>query len=180
MREDYITYDYISINVKSNLEHMYIDCLKNFGWMYINSGKKDYYINSNPYQDMVNIKFKRSRNIKRKDELKKLQEKCEKSILKIDRLEQIPHSFASMYSLIIAFVGIIFITIAALAIIGEKIIWLLAIFSGVIGIIAWILPYFVYKNVKSKKEEECKIKIEVEQDNIYDTCKRAVELLLEQ
>lgn len=53
---------------------------KNINGMQINNnGKRDYYINANPNQNIVNIKFKRNRKIRNKEELQKLQEKCEKA-----------------------------------------------------------------------------------------------------
>ena len=181
MREDYIAYEYISINVKSDLEPMYIDCYQNFGWIPINnSGKRDYYINANPKLDVVNIKFKRNRNIKNKEELRKLQEKCENSFLTVNKLEKKPQSIATMYSLIIALVATVFMAISVFAVTGEKVIWFPAIVCGTIGIVGWILPYFVYKNVKDKKEIENKANIEEQKNIIYGTCEQARKILFEQ
>ena len=105
MKDENIVYEYISINVKSELEPMYIDCYEHFGWIHIkNEEKKDYYINNNVNQDIVNIKFKRDRMISNKEELNELQKKCEKSFLKINRLEKEPVSFAISYALIIGMI----------------------------------------------------------------------------
>lgn len=180
MKEDYVIYEYTSINVKSELEPMYIDCYENFGWIPINNnGKRDYYINVNPNLDIVNIKFKRNRKIKSKEELKKLQEECEKAFLNINKLEKQPQSIATMYALIIAFIATIFMAISVFAITGEKIVWIPAILGGIIGVIGWIIPYFVYRNVREQKLIENKIKIEEQQEIIYNTCERARKILVE-
>ena len=180
MKQDYIAYEYISINVKSDLEPMYIDCYENFGWIHINNTrKKDYYINSNINPDIINIKFKRDREIKDREKLQALQEKCEKAFLEVHRLEKNSQSIATMYSLTIAFIATIFMAISVFAVTGEKVIWFPAIVGGAIGIIGWILPYFVYNNIKNKKEIENKTKIEKQQNIIHDTCKQARKILLE-
>lgn len=180
MKEDYIAYEYKSINVKSELEPMYIDCYENFGWVLINNtGKRDYYINSNPNLDIVNIKFKRNRKIKNKEKLQELQEECEKAFLTVDKLEKRPHSLATTYSLIVSFIATVFITISVFAITGEKVIWFPAIFCGAIGIAGWIAPYFVYKKIKNKTKAENKAKIEEQENIIYDTCEQARKILSE-
>lgn len=180
MKDDYIAYEYISINVKSDLEPMYIDCYENFGWIPVkNNGKRDYYINSYTNQNIVNIKFKRDRKIQHKEELQKLQKKCEEAFVEVDRLEKRPQSVATIYSLIVAFIGIVFMAISVFSITGEKVVWVPAILGGILGIIGWTLPYFVYKNVKNKAETENKAKIEEQQNIIYETCEQARYILLE-
>lgn len=180
MKEDYIAYEYLSINVNNDLEPMYIDCYENFGWIPINkTGKRDYYINSNPKQNLVNIKFKRNRKIKEKEKLNVLQKKCEENFKIIDKLEKTPDSKGTMYSLIEAFIATVFIAISVFAITGEKVVWFPAIFCGTIGIIGWITPYFIYKKIKEKWELKNKAKIEEQYDIIYSTCEQARNILIE-
>lgn len=35
--KDFIAYEYLSINVRSDKEPLYIDCYENIGWMIINN-----------------------------------------------------------------------------------------------------------------------------------------------
>lgn len=177
---NYIPYEYLSINVNSDLEPLYIDSYENFGWIPINkNGKKDYYINSNPRQNLVNIKFKRDKNIKNKGKLDDYQKKCEQAFELIKKLEKEPHLKGTLYSLIVAFIATGFIALSVFAITGEKVIWFPAIFCGIIGIIGWIIPVFVYKNVKERKMLQNKPKIEEQYNLIYDTCKQARNILIE-
>lgn len=177
MKESYVAYEYKSINVKSDLEPMYIDYYENFGWNVINNEKKDYYINSNPNPNVVNIKFKRNRKIKNREKLNELQNKCEKAFLMVDKLEKQPSSQGTINSLTVAFIGTIFMAISVFAISGEKLYIVPFLIGGALGIIGWILPYFVYKNTKNKLIEENKTKIEEQENIIYDTCEQARKIL---
>ena len=173
-----IVYEYISINVKSELESMYIDCYEHFGWIHIkNEEKKDYYINNNVNQDIVNIKFKRNRAITGKEELNELQRKCEKSFLKINRLEKEPMSLAISYALIIGMIGILFSIVSVFSLLASN--WFIGIVSVVIAIIGFILPYLVYRRVKGNKIFENKPKIILEQDLILAIFEQAKNILFE-
>lgn len=178
MKDENIVYEYISINVKSELEPMYIDCYEHFGWIHIkNEEKKDYYINNNVNQDIVNIKFKRDRMISNKEELNELQKKCEKAFLKINRLEKEPVFFAISYALIIGMIGILFAIVSIFSLLASN--WFIGIISAIIAIIGFILPYLVYKRVKGNKTVENKSKINSEQDLILAIFKQAKEILFE-
>lgn len=178
MREDYVAYEYLSVNVKSDLEPMYIDCFEHFGWIPVNnSGKRDYYINSNPYQYIVNIKFKRNKKVKSKEELRILQDKCEKVFFTIDKLENLPHSIATMYSLVVGIISLFILLISVFYLINLNTICFFAILGCIIGIIGIILPYFIYEKTKYKKEIEIKVKIEECQQIIDDTCLKARSIL---
>lgn len=177
MREDCIAYEYKSININKDLEPMYTDCYKNFGWIICNNEKRDYYINNNYDSNIVELKFKRNRNISNRTELNKLQRICEDAFITIDKLEKMPNQFATMYSLIVGFIALIFIAISVLTII--KNIWFLAILCGLIGFVICAFPYSIYKNTLESKEKENKIKIDEQQDIIYNAYEEAKKIVLE-
>ena len=181
MREDYNIYEYLSKDVKIDLEENYINCYSNFGWIPINNnGKRDYYLNSNPNPYFVNITFKRSRRISQKDELQKLQKECENAIKEIDKLEKMPNSIGMVYSLTVGVLASICIAICIYSLFFcESIIWPLVIIFGMIGIIGIVLPYFIYKKIKEDKEIENKSKIKKAEEIIFDTCDKARKILSE-
>lgn len=179
MNEEYITYEYKSINVKTDLEQMYIDCYKNFGWIPVNNIREDYYINDNPNPNLINIKFKRNRKIQHRETLNKLQEKYEQALLKVNKLENEPNLKGLIYSMSLGIVASIFLTISIFSATGEKTAWFLAIFCGIIGIIGCIMPYFIYKNTKTKSENENKTKIEEQYNIMYDICEQVKKILIE-
>lgn len=176
MKDENIVYEYKSINVKTELEPIYTDCYEHFGWIRIKENeRKDYYINNNVYQDVVNIRFKRNSQIENKAELKIYQDECEKSFLKINRLEKEPSSLAIIYALIIGLIGILFLVVAIFAILGNK--WFIGAISIIMGCIGFILPYFVYRRTKGSKEKENKTKIEEEQEKILKMFKQSKKIL---
>lgn len=177
MKDESVVYEYISINVKKDLEPVYIDSYKNFGWLHINNEKRDYYINSNPTPDIVEIKFKRNAKINNKEELQKLQKRCEKAFLTVSKLEKIPQALAMSYSLSIGIIAAIFIAISVWSVIGKM--WFPAILCGIIGVIGCAFPYSIYKNVKNKKETENRPKIDEQQNIIYETYEQARKILSE-
>lgn len=178
MKEDYIVYEYVSINVRKNMVHKYIDFYRNFGWIYINDiEKRDYYINDIPDLNTEKMNFKRNRNINKKDELNKLQEKCEKAILRIDNLEKMPQILAQVYSLNMGFIATAFIVMSIFMAI--KNIWWAMILSGIIGLISCVFPYPIYKKVLEQNAKENKNKIEEQYEIIGDIYEQAKEILLE-
>lgn len=185
--ENFVAYEYLSINVKSDMEPMYMDCYENFGWIPANVGtsssnKRDYYINSNAnihVEDLINLKFKRDRKIKNKSKLQPLQRKCEQAFQSINKLEKEPASLAISYALAVALIGCVFLAISVFCITGKSVIWIPAILCGAVGIIGWIIPYFLYKNTKNKKTTENSSLIEEQYDIIYNCCEEAKKLLNE-
>lgn len=80
-KNDYILNEYFLLRVRQDLESLYCDFYKNFGWI-IESITPDTFDNR-----YVTIKFKRDRKIKNKVELNELQRKGENALKAIERLE---------------------------------------------------------------------------------------------
>lgn len=181
--KDFVAYEYLSINVKSDKEPLYIDCYENFGWSLINNtalvDKEDYYINNANLNNnkLVNIKFKRDRKIKNKIELQTLQRKMEKALNEIEKLEAEPNISATTKAMILGVVGTIFLAISVFAITAEEPSYLVMVISGTIGLIGWILPYFVYKREKESKSQDNLSLIEEQFNTLYDNCEQAKKLL---
>lgn len=177
--KDFIAYEYLSLNVKSDKEPLYIDCYENFGWILINNtalvDNEDYYINNVNINGnkLVNIKFKRDRKIKNKVKLISLQRKIEISLKEIDKLEKQPYTKGMCYAMSIGVIGTIFLAISVFSITAINPIYILAIPTGIIGLIGWILPFFIYKKVSSTKEKENTTLIDEQYNIIYDTCEQA-------
>lgn len=181
--KDFVAYEYLSMNVKSDQEPLYIDCYENFGWTVVNHtalvDKDDYYLNHSYINGnrLVNIKFKRDRRIKKKAELLSLQRKLEGSLKEIERLENEPNATSIAWAMGFGLVGTIFLAISVFSITAENPIYFLGILTGVIGIVGWILPYFVYKKIKMDVEKENITLIDEEYNTIYDVCEQAKKLI---
>ena len=181
--KDFVAYEYLSLNVKLEQEPMYIDCYENFGWMLVNNtalvDKEDYYLNSVIISNTrkVNIKLKRDRKIKNKSQLMTLQRKMEQALREIDSLEKQPDSLGIIWALIIGMLGTIFLAISVFSITATNPLYVLSIMTGAIGIIGWILPYFVYETVKAKQAQENITLIEEQYNILYDSCCQAKKLI---
>lgn len=181
--KDFIAYEYLSLNVPSEKEPLYLDCYENFGWMVVNHAglveKEDYYLNHPNIGDkrMVNIKMKRDRKIKNKIELISLQRKVESALKEMERLEKEPESKGYISAFSIGMIGTVFMAISVFAITATKPIYILGVLFGIIGILGWILPYFAYKNIKTEKEKENISLIDEQYNTIYDSCEQARKLI---
>lgn len=181
--KDFIAYEYLSINVKSDKEPLYIDCYENFGWILINNtalvDKEDYYINNSNINNnkLINIKFKRDRRIKNKVKLLSLQRKMEFSLKELEKLERYPSAIGCVYAMIIGVIGTIFLALSVFSITSSNPFNILGIISGIIGLIGWVLPYFIYRRVRGSKEKEVTSSIEEQYNTIYDSCEQAKKLI---
>ena len=183
--KDFIAYEYLSINVVNEKETLYIDCYENFGWGLTNSStinslidKEDYYINNtNINNKLINLKFKRDRKIPNKAKIINLQNKCENGLKELARLEKEPASKGSVYAVVNAIVGTIFLTVSVFAITSSTPLYMLCAITGFIGLINWLVSYPIYKKVKTKQEKINMPLIEEQYNVIYDSCEQAQKLL---
>lgn len=178
--KDFIAYEYLSIKVESDKEPLYIDCYENFGWILINNtaliDKEDYYLN-NVNNRKVNIKFKRDRKIKNKLKLISLQKKLEICLKELEEYEKSPIRLGMVWALTIGFIATIFMAISVFAITATNPLYILCIISGIIGIIGWILPFFIYNKIKDEETEKNVSLIEEAYNSIYDYCEQAKKLI---
>ncbi|MBQ2872715.1 MAG: hypothetical protein IJE89_01795 [Bacilli bacterium] len=181
--KDFVAYEYISLNVKSEFEPLYIDCYENFGWILINNtsliDSEDYYINNSNVNNnkLVNLKFKRDRRIKNKVELLSLQRKLESSLKEIETLEKEPYTKGIISALTIGLIGTIFLALSVFSITATNPLIISCIICGIIGLTGWFLGYFAYIKVKVKTQKENISLIEEQYNTIYDSCEQARKLI---
>jgi len=166
----FIAYEYFSTPVKQDMETVYIDCYKNFGWILESSVLNIANINS------INLKFKRDRRIKNKTELSELQRKCENALIAIQHLERSKTSSATIAALIIGVLGTAFLVGAVFSFLAKQI--PLFVLLGVAGLIGCTLSYFTSIKVQEKKTLEVAPLIDQQYEIIYDTCEEASKLLV--
>ena len=181
--KDFVAYEYLSMNVTSEKEALYIDCYENFGWILTNNNglvdKEDYYINNSNIngKKMINLKFKRDRKIQNKAKVISLQKKLERGLKELERLESEPSTKGTIYAVIISVIGTIFLALSVFAITATNPLILLGIITGIIGLSGWFLSYPIYKKIKTKQENINTTLIEEQYNNIYDSCEQAKKLI---
>jgi len=178
MREDNVTYEYLSLNIKDDLEPMYIDFYESLGWISINTGKRDYYINSDPKKNLVNVKFKRNRRIQNKDELNTLQKKMEEIMSNIERIEKKPNTKATIYAMVVGIIGLGFMALALGASTGETMQIVPTVIFSFLTILCWSLPVFLYKKILEKETGKMKAEVDKEHEKIYDICEKGKDILI--
>lgn len=181
--KDFVAYEYLSLNVKSEKEPLYIDCYENFGWILINNtplvDKEDYYINNSNVNNnkLVNLKFKRDRKIKNKIKLQSLQRKLEVALKELEKLEREPVIEGATYSMIVGVIGTIFMALSVFAITANNPFIIAGILCGIVGIVGWVIPYFIFLKIKGNKTKENTVLIEEQYNTIYDSCEQAKKLI---
>lgn len=183
--KEFVAYEYLNINVKSEKEPLYADCYEAFGWAVVNNTttleEGDYYINNSNVNSskLVNLKLKRDRKIPNKGELQNLQRKLENSLKELEKLEREPETKGIMKALTIGLLGTIFLAISVFAITAKDLYiinYITCAITGIIGLIGWALGFISYKNTKNKVTESNTILIEEAYNTIYDCCEKASKL----
>lgn len=167
MTESYRGYDYKKLKILNSKDYEYLDALKCFGWKIDEEKNKD----TNVYV------LKRERNIINKTELLRLEKNLDVCNNDIYKLLKSIHSHASIVSLAVGLIGTIFMTLSTFSIIGKTPNISLCIIFAIPGFICWILPYFIYKMYKKKREKDIYQFIEEKEREIDIICNKAMNLI---
>lgn len=181
--EHYVGYEYMEIKADSRKASMYTDAYENFGWERdenLNiSFRQNVYSKTGMPQEGENIllRFKRDRKILNKTELTRLQRNFEDCMNQIDELEKSKTGTAMIVSISTGVIGTMFMAGSTFAVTAPTpVIWL-CVLLAIPGFAGWILPYFLYKKIVSKRIEIVKPLIEDKYDEIYEICEKGSGLL---
>ncbi|MFL0196310.1 hypothetical protein ACJDU8_12200 [Clostridium sp. WILCCON 0269] len=164
----FIGYEYKEVAVNRDMESLWADCYGSFGW--ILEGKSS----PLPGKNTVNLKFKRDRKIRNKMELTRLQRQFEGSVKQIENLENSKYTAALIFAIGVGILGTAFMALAVFSYLKGRI--FLHIVFAIPAFLGWILPYFGYRKIVSKKADKINPIIEEVYDKIYDTCEKASRL----
>ena len=174
--DKFVTYEYASVNVKKELEPIYMDIYESFGWELVNNE-----LNSELSFLRSKLSFKRDRKINNKMALNKLQKNIDVCFNNIEKLEMQKQFNASFKAYLIGIIACVFTALSVFSITGYlafgSLTMAFQIVFGAIGTLLFIPPYFVYRNTVALKTEEVQPLIEKEYDNISGICEEANLLL---
>ncbi|MBE0069661.1 hypothetical protein, partial [Thermoanaerobacterium thermosaccharolyticum] len=168
-KNNFIGYEYKDITVKRDMEALYVDSYPYFGWVLDGTSPAVKGLTH------VTLKFKRDRKIKNKAELTRLQHQFESHAKEIERLEMSKVVGASTVAYVVGVFGTAFMACSVFSYLAGML--PLSIILAVPGVIGWIIPYFCYEKIKSKKTDEVSPIIEQKYDAIYETCEKANRLV---
>lgn len=166
---NFVGYEYQDITIKRSMASVYADGYENFGWelegIYLPIGKVD----------SVTMKLKRNRKIQNKVELTRLQRQFDACAAEIQSLELSKYVKASAVAYIAGVIGTAFMAGSVFAVVADMV--GLCIVLGIPGLVGWVLPYLLYRNIVQKKTAEITPLIDQKYDEMYEVCKRANSLL---
>ena len=181
--ERYIGYEYMEVKTEVSRASMYIDGYRNFGWERdenLSGGHRQnpHHTPVRPQEEgIVLLRFKRDRKLINKTELTRLQRNFEDCMHQIDALEKSKTSKGVMVSISVGIVGTIFMAGSTFAITASPpVIWL-CVLLAVPGFAGFILPYFCYKAIVSKRTKIVNPLIEEKYDEVYKVCEKGSRLL---
>lgn len=197
---NFIAYEYKTVTIPKEQESLWRDSMENFGWQLTKSehaivkhvwgplrlllaplalipgtpfGKM---IRDHESESEVLLTFKRDKDIEGKADLARLQSQFETYARGIESLEHSKSSGAATAAYVIGLIATVFMAIAMFAYLANTL--LLMVVMAVLGIIGWILPYFIYQSIKNKKTLTVDQEIEKQHDSIYSICRKANGLLV--
>ncbi|MDE7246164.1 MAG: hypothetical protein K2O18_19630 [Oscillospiraceae bacterium] len=164
--KDYIGYEYKEITASGERASFYLDCYQSFGWM--------------PDDRMENRKsklvLKRERKIVNKTELTRLQRHFEACMDEITALEQSRTTNATITALIVGLIGTAFMAGSVFAVIHIPPLVVLSVILALPGFMGWILPWFIYKKMVSRRSKLVTELVERKYDEIYEICEQGNKL----
>lgn len=165
----FVAYEYTAVPVKREMESLYRDCYRSFGWT------MEGYVPSVAPTGTVTLRLKRDRKIRARAVLAELQRTCENALTSIDSLERSKTSTATARAIVVGIIGCAFLAGSIFSFDAGLI--PLFVVLGALGLVGWTLPYFVHNAVRAKKTAQVAPMIDREYDIVYETCEQANGLL---
>ena len=181
---NFVSYEYKDITVKRGSVEMYVDCLNNFGWTLVDDGLLSLQDALAPLHDaagtsgtldMVNLKFKRHRRIENKQEINRLEHRCEEALAAIGKMERKNNAYTMGISLGTGIVGTAALGFAAYFFISSSIVAGVAL--SILGLSGWAIGFLSHRNLGNKKAAQTELLIQEQLDNAYEACEQAHALL---
>lgn len=167
---EFVGYEYKEIAVDSNRVSFLIDAYANFGWQ----------IDKDTVHEKKTLQLKRNRRMINKTELTRLQRNFESCMDEIDKLEKAKTATATIYALIFGIAGTAFMAGSVFAVTAETPRILLCVLLAIPGFAGWIVPYFLYQRIVTRRTERLTPLIEEKYEEIYEICEKGSRLLYEQ
>lgn len=171
--EEDLGYEYLSVLVSRREESRYKDCYMNFGW----EPAENVYRRSfgTGTGDQVLLKLKRAQNLKSKNDLNILQEKCEDALKGLSRVEQKTTVKAISISIVLGLLPVSVVTGSVFCFLDD-LLWL-SVPLAILGLFMFITPYLTYTKISKAKTVQLKPQIEKQNQIIYDICRKAYILM---
>lgn len=166
------TYEYRTVYIPSERAALTRDTYESFGWV------EDGSPSGGSPMGSKSLNLKRDRHIKSRSIINELQRKSEAALGDIDRLERSKTQKAQIVAFTIGIIGCAFLAGSVFSM--QASLWIPFVLLGVIGLVGWALPYFVYKSIRESQTRRVAPLIDQRYDTIYDASEQAQRLLAQQ
>lgn len=195
----YTGYEYKQVTAETSMAGLWKDCMANFGWTAEKLEAKTVkrlplalwilvaplsLLPGRPFQNLlsdhdsnrqVEITFKRDRTIPRKQDLNQLEAQFEHCARSIESLNASKGTAATIAASAVGLAGTVFMALSTFAYLADM--SPAFIIAAVPGFLGWIIPFFLYRSVKTSKEQAIAPKIEEQHDNICSICQAGNDIL---
>jgi hypothetical protein len=167
----FVAYEYTAIKASADQESLLKDAYRSFGWTCEAVDRPTY-----PGAG-ITLRLKRDRSVPNKPALSKLQRQFENTLEAIANLERSKSTKASIVALTVGIVGSAALAGSVFCFMAS--LWIPFVFLGVVGLIGWALPYFLFNSVKASKTASANQEIDRQYDQLYEICEQASALISE-
>lgn len=162
-------YEYLTIQVDRELEALYKDTYRNFGWTIEGYGT------GMPNPATVTLKLKRDRRLPNRPAVIEQQRIAEHALATIASLEQSKQTAPMMAALTAGIIGSAFLAGSVFAITAN--LWLLGIPLGVVGLVGWMAGYVAHGRVRAGRAAKVSPLIDREYETVYAAGEQASHLM---
>lgn len=162
-------YEYLTIQVDRELEALYKDTYRNFGWTI------EGYAAGLPNVNTVSIKLKRDRRLPDRQAVLEQQRTAEHALATIASLEHSKQTAPMIAALTAGVIGSAFLAGSVFAITAN--LWLLGIPLGVVGLAGWVAGYLAHGRVKANQARKVAPLIDREYETVYAAGEQASRLM---
>ena len=192
---NFVGYEYKRVVVPNEQESLWCDSMQSFGWI-VDKRKAAHVkpvwgpirlmlaplalLPGFPFAKMIKdhdsdtqteLTFKRDKRIEGKAELVRLQAQFENYARGIESLENTKSFGARIAAYVIALIGTAFMAGSVFAMLAGMI--PLTVILAIPAFVGWVLPYFIFRSMTSKRTKTVEPQIEKQYDGIYDVCQQA-------
>lgn len=197
--KNYTGYEYKRITMDTSMESLWRDSMANFGWevekreakivkhlplaLWIMVAPLSLFpwrpfkkqLSNHASDTEVELTFKRNRKIAHKKELNQLEARFEHCARSIESMETTKEMTAIVLASAVGLLGTGCMAVSTFSYLAGMM--PAFVIAAVLGFLGWIIPFFLYRHMKSAKEQDIMPKIEEQHESIYGICKSGSELL---
>lgn len=164
----FAAYEYSSITAPRDLEPLYVDALRNFGWEAEHDGHQA--------GTAVRLRLRRRRLTQSRREVGELQRSTERALRSIATLQRSVVVGPLILSGIVGLVGcaLLFVSVMWTTTSGVTV---LPVLVGFLGLMAWLAAYGVFVALRRRREETIAPEVDRLHDIVFDNGEKAASLM---